>query len=144
MYVTIAHSLPWCTYIYTRVWPTHACTHAFHRRHGAPPSKRHARLRAGTSAAEKTRRPAPSITEKDAHSLACLYVHVFSLKIAGMVTAQGGTSTIVAKEIRSCADFLATDLFFLFFSFLFLFFFFLERYFERFFFLSPLEILLGT
>lgn len=84
-YVTIAHSLALCTchiytHTHTRVYMAnghkqaskHACTHAFHRRHGAPPSKRHARLRAGTSAAEKTRRPAPSITEKDAHSLACL------------------------------------------------------------------------
>lgn len=72
--------------------------------------------------------------------LACLYVHVFSLKIAGMVTAQGGTSTIVAKEIRSCAGF-----FWRLSAFFFSFFlpFFLEWYFERFFFfIAFLEILL--
>lgn len=77
---------------------THARTHAFHRLHGA------ARRRKGTlGCAPERSRPKkrddwPRATEKDARSPACLFVSVFSLEIAGMVTARGETARIVAKE----------------------------------------------
>lgn len=77
---------------------THARTHAFHRLHGA------ARRRKGTlGCAPERSRPKkrddwPRATEKDARSPACLFVSVFSLEIAGMVTARDETARIVAKE----------------------------------------------
>lgn len=88
------------------------------------PTTRRAAVEKARSVARRNERGRKNATTGPEHygegrAFACLPLRArfFVENCRNGYRTQGGTSTIVAKEIRSCADFLATDLFFLFFSF---------------------------